>query len=110
MQSWQLLDKAEETGFGLICFWFLIGVLYIYILVLMQKNLLSGRHSVPHIAPDSKKNVCAASVCLDASQTAPPFHTYGTSLPPHITWSGEHCPTEVQLASNFNLFGSHIKK
>lgn len=75
----------------------------------MQKNLLSGRHSVPHIAPDSKKKVCAASVCLDALQT-PPFHTYGTSLPPHVTWSGEHCPTEVQLVSNFNLFGSHVKK
>lgn len=88
MQSWQLLDKAEETGFGLICFWFLIGVLYIYILVLMQKNLLSGRHSVPHIAPDSKKNVCAASVCLDASQTAPPlpYLRHLTASSHHLVW------------------------
>lgn len=74
----------------------------------MQKNLLSGRHSVPHIAPDSKKKMFV--LLLSGCFTDPPFHTYGTSLPPHVTWSGEHCPTEVQLVSNFNLFGSHIKK
>lgn len=79
MQSWQLLGKAEGTGFGLICF-FNRGLTYIGFYVKKTSAFWKAFVLCLTVLPTPAKTfVLPLSAWMLQRIT---FHSYGISLPP----------------------------